>query len=112
MKVTSNLEKTGNVFDRIAVLWRELARAFNGLISFGDGTNKDNIDCVWANGTSPGGANTEFSVTHDLGRVPVGYILVKSDKSANIYDGPTAWTTSLIYLKADQASVAYRLLIF
>lgn len=59
-----------------------------------------------------GNANTEFSITHHLGRTPNGFIITKSDKAANIYDSGTTWTTTTIYLKCDAANTALSLSVF
>jgi len=59
-----------------------------------------------------GNANTEFSVTHHLGRVPNGYILTKSNLACNIYDSGTTWTTDLIYLKCDTANAVIEVTVF
>lgn len=59
-----------------------------------------------------GDANTEFSVTHYLARVPTGFLLVKSNKACNVYDSGTAWTTSTIYLKCDAANAIIKIAIF
>jgi len=59
-----------------------------------------------------GNANTEFSITHHLSRVPNGFIITKSDKACSVYDSGTTWTTSLIYLKCDAANVALSLSVF
>jgi len=59
-----------------------------------------------------GNANTEFSVTQYLGRVPNGFILTKSDKACSVYDSGTAWTTTLVYLKCDTANVAIEIYVF
>ena len=56
--------------------------------------------------------DTEFSAAHGLGYVPNGYLAVKADKAANIYDGTTANTDELLYLRCDVASVALRLMVF
>lgn len=59
-----------------------------------------------------GTANTEFSVTHHLSRVPNGFIITKSDKACSVYDSGTTWTNSLIYLKCDAANTALSLSVF
>jgi len=59
-----------------------------------------------------GNANTEFSVTHHLGRVPNGFIITKSDKACSVYDSGTAWTSTTIYLKCDAANTALSLSVF
>lgn len=59
-----------------------------------------------------GNANTEFSLTHHLSRVPNGFIITKSDKACSVYDSGTTWTSSMIYLKCDAANVALSLSVF
>lgn len=59
-----------------------------------------------------GNADTEFSVTHHLGRVPAGFMLTKSDAACALYDSGTTWTTSLIYLKCNTANVAIEITLF
>lgn len=59
-----------------------------------------------------GNADAEFSITHHLSRVPIGFIITKSDAAANIYDSGTTWTTTTIYLKCDTANVALSLSVF
>lgn len=59
-----------------------------------------------------GSADTEFSITHHLGRVPAGFILTKSDKAAVLYDSGSAWTTTTIYLKCNVANAALTVSVF
>ena len=59
-----------------------------------------------------GNADTEFSITHHLGRVPAGFILTKSDAACAIYDSGTAWTNNLIYLKSNAANVAIEITVY
>lgn len=73
---------------------------------------EDNVDCRIVSFTSNGVANTEDSVAHTLGKVPVGYITVSVDKASIIYAGGTAWTTTAIYLKNSAATVACKIIVF
>jgi hypothetical protein len=62
---------------------------------------------------SNGTANTEDTVTHTLGRIPVGIWVGIPDKSAVIYaDNEAAWSTTNIRLKASAATVTVRILVF
>jgi len=64
-------------------------------------------------------ADTEYSFTHDLGRIPstvLPFITtdlggVGANLHTTIYKGPTAWTASLVYLKSTRAAVNADLLI-
>jgi len=59
-----------------------------------------------------GSANTEFSLTHYLGRTPAGFIVTKSDKACSVYDSGTTWTTTTLYLKCDAANTALTIAVF
>lgn len=61
-----------------------------------------------------GNADTEFAVAHNMGRIPAGYIVVKTSIAANVYTstGGTAWSTTAIYLKADAANAAITVIVF
>jgi hypothetical protein len=99
-------------------MWTKLVRSINGRIDFGSpqGQSKGavgNIDGTWpgtlAGGymiTTPGVANTQFTVTHNLGRIPVGYDVRSIDAAAHVYDSNKAgWTKTTMLLKCDVATV-------
>ena len=71
-----------------------------------------NLNAKWAVFTSNASANTEDTVAHKLGRVPLGWLAAIPDKAANIYLGTTAWTTTDIYVKTSVATVAWKLILF
>lgn len=95
-------------------LYEQLARVINGGISFGDGGNEvsDNIDGVWENVADTGAADTDFTVTHNLGRIPNGWLSVEQDKAGIYYLGSVTATETEITLKCSVANVAVRLFIF
>lgn len=58
-------------------------------------------------------ANTQTSVTHTLGRPPVGWSVLRVDKAASVYsDAATLGTASLIRLKCDNSNVVATLRVF
>lgn len=59
-----------------------------------------------------GTADTEFTVSHYLGRIPEGYLLTCTDKAASVYESGTAWTATTIYLKCSAANAKIDLLVF
>ena len=71
-----------------------------------------NIDAVWVAYVSNAVANTEDTVAHNLGRIPLGIFVGMPDKNAVIYSGPTAWTSTNIFLRASAATVTVGLLVF
>jgi hypothetical protein len=104
-----------SLFDFVQMLgkmWRNLAQAFNGQISFGDGTNVDNINGAWVNTTTPVAPNTDFTVNHNLNRLPVGYLVMAKDRAVDVYTGSIAATLTQITLRATVASAVIRLFVF
>lgn len=86
-----------------------IIECLKGRVRFGTGTDGDrgeNIAGEFQVIADTGSANTQFSVTHTLGAVPVGYIILKNSKSGVIYDGTDAWTSTTIYLKCSAANAA------
>lgn len=92
-------------------LYEQLARIINGQINFGDGLLRDNIDGAWGVVPDTGPANTDFTVVHNLGRIPVGYWLMTTDVATNIYTGTVSWTSTEITLKSSAANAAINLFI-
>lgn len=93
-------------------IWEQIARVLNGHIWFGsvaDGIQ--NMDGVTLQHTS-GAADTAFSLTHNLGRIPVGYLVVYVNKAAIIYDGGVTWTRTTISLKSNAATTILRVFVF
>jgi hypothetical protein len=91
----------------------------NGAIDIGVSTQTNptnytgNLSGQWVNVTAPGSANTEFSLTHSLGRIPSFYWFI-ADRSCNLYQLPntgTAWTSTKVYVKCDTASAVLRVFI-
>lgn len=94
-------------------IWQELVRVVNN-VEFGSPQDGPiNINGAWIQGTTPFGANTEFSITHNLGRIPTGWLKVKGHKAADFYfeAGMTAWTETTMSLKCDKSEVDYILFI-
>jgi len=96
------LEQTGKVLD--------------GNVSFGDTVDNvslsRNIDCFLSSGTTPAGVNTQFTIAHQLRRVPVGFIVIRLDQAATIYADAidlAAWSATSFAAKCNVASVAYRI---
>ena len=87
---------------------QDVARAINGNIEFGSPQDGPiNMSGMWVNTITPGVANTEFTVTHNLGRIPNGILVASVDKAAIIYASRrTDWTRTQLFLKSDQATVA------
>jgi hypothetical protein len=88
--VISNLEKS----------WTALARIVNGRLSFGNNTlAKDpsqNLDGAWITFTPVAGTG-DIILTHNLGRIPVGYIVMQEVNTfAVVRNGTTPWTKTTL----------------
>ena len=97
--------------------WSErLARVLNGNVSFGSTmSNKDgdtNISNWKAQGTTPGTANTDFTITHSLGRVPITIVGQDTNNGGLIYRSPaTPWTKTHATFRCTTASAGYNLIL-
>lgn len=61
--------------------------------------------------TTPGVANTQFTITHNLGRIPK-IVIWDVDQAAIIYDDArNTWTDSVLYLKCNVATVGLTVLV-
>ena len=91
-------------------LWptiRNIVKAFQSGIEF-----QENIHCVVVDVVDSGTANTEFTVTHKLGRVPTICIVARIDKAGTVYDSSTgSWSTTIIKLKCSAANARLKLII-
>lgn len=96
-------------------IYQLVAKAINGNIEFGSPTAGPlNINGVWATPTTPGTPNTDFTITHNLGRQAVAYLICAKNAACDVYVSPSANpnpTTQLI-LRATVANVALTLFIF
>jgi hypothetical protein len=96
---------------------KQLFDAMTGRIRFGrgdDGDRGENMSGEFQEFISSGAANTEFSVTHTVGSVPVGILILWQDLAGSLYQGPatgTAWTDTTIYLKCSVASVTFKVFL-
>jgi hypothetical protein len=88
-----------------------IARAINGSLTFGDGTQTDNIRGEWVTLTTDGTPGAENAITHSLGATPPGFLILKPPASGVINTGATAWTSTTIYVTCTAASQEVTLFI-
>jgi hypothetical protein len=84
-------------------IWQNACFIWNGGISFGDGSKTDNISGVWVTVTFAV-ANVDQTVTHNLGRVPVGYLAMTKSAACDVYTGSVAATKTQITLRGTTTS--------
>lgn len=71
----------------------------------------DNFNGFKTTITTSATPGTETAIAHGLKRTPIGYIVLKKNKAAHIYDGATAFDSTNIYVRSDVASVTTTLFI-
>lgn len=91
-------------------LFREVV---NSGLDFGDGIAfSGNFRGAWLKDqVTDATPDTETAYTHNLGVVPIGFLVFKRDKAGVIYSGSTAWTTSQLTLRSNLASVTFTALV-
>lgn len=86
---------------------RDLLRAVSNNLTFVDNFLAKLVGPI----TTPAGADTEFTVDHNLGIVPTRYVW-NVDKGVVIYDSRrNLWTTSQMFLKCSGTSAVLYLIV-
>jgi hypothetical protein len=102
-----------NWWQNFQKLWQQLAKVVNGNIEFGNPTSGPaNIRGVWVSVTTPGPPNTDFTITHNLGRPAVGYWIMQSNGAADIYTSPTPNPNPNTQLILRDTAGSFNLVIF
>lgn len=107
--------------DTINQSFQLLAKNLAKGVSFGATTNNTDLDigmdCWKATGTTPGVANTTFTVNHNLQRIPIGFITARVSGPSVIYDSGAAWTAATnsalgtISLQCNGTNIAFTIII-
>lgn len=113
MKVQRTLGKIDTPQNRTR--WNEhIGTVLAGNVSYGSSmSNKDedtNLSIWKAQGTSPVTPNTNFTLTHTLGRIPNTIVGQDTNNGGVLYRGG-AWTKTAIILKCTTASAEYNLIV-
>jgi hypothetical protein len=75
-------------------------------------TFDENISCAIISLNTPSTPDMEFTVVHNLGRIPTGYIW-NADGAGSLYDSRRAnWTESQMFLKFSGGQTALKLIVF
>jgi hypothetical protein len=93
-----------------------LALVLNGNVSYGATmSNADgdiNLSIAKFSGTSPVAPNTDFTLKHSLGRVPITIVGQDTKDGSVLYRSPvTAWTKTTITMRSTGASSVYNLIV-
>lgn len=88
-----------------ALALTEIIQVINGNLSLADNFSGKILSIRFST------ADVEVATPHGLGRVPSYYIQMGSTVATNIYDGSSANTAQLLYLRASVAATV-RLVVF
>jgi hypothetical protein len=108
-------KSVGDESPRNLARWGERnARVLARNVSFGatmNNTDKDiNLDIWKASGQTPG-ANTNFTINHSLGRVPLTIVGQDTDNGGLLYRGTVAWSKTQVTLKCTTALANYNVVL-
>jgi hypothetical protein len=73
--------------------------------------NDINLDVWKASGTTPGAANTDFTINHSLGRIPICIVGQVGNNGGNLYQGSVAWTKTTVTLRCTTATMTYKVIL-
>lgn len=75
-------------------------------------TFEDNVQCSIVDVSDSGLANTAFTVSHNLGKVPKYYVW-NIDRAGIVYDySKVTWTATTMQLKCSVANAVLKLVVF
>lgn len=66
---------------------------------------QDNVRCSISQGVTINGSGSDTRIDHNLGSIPLGYVVIKRNGNFQVYDGTTAWTSNSIYLRSSSSGV-------
>jgi hypothetical protein len=76
----------------------------------GDGDRGENMNGRFQLFTTSATPDAENTVAHEMGSIPVGFLVIHQDKAGSLYQGPTTgtnWDATNAYLKCEVASVTF-----
>lgn len=91
--------------------WQNLASVVNQNIQFGNSTSgAANVNGVWVNFVVAA-ANVDQLLTHNLGRIPAGYLVMSKSVACDVYTGSVGATTTKITLRGTTTGANVELFI-
>ena len=106
-ETTKKNEEYRGYLDNVDTDVKNIITNMQGRISFGeltDGKSGESVSGECSVVSDTGNADTEFTIAHNVGAVPLGFIVTNIDKGGVVYDSGTTWTSTNIYLKCTTAN--------
>lgn len=103
LKITpsvSNQDTWGKAGRFVSANFDDIVQMINGNLTFRDNILSQQLSVTFA---TPA---VEVIVPHALGFIPNGYIVVGKSDDFNVYNGTTANSTTVLYLRGSAAGVA------
>lgn len=91
------IESIADVKRYISIALENIGQVLNNGLFFSDNFNAKLLTITFS------AADTDVATIHGLGRVPTGYFSVGQSAALIVYDGASANTSSLLYLRASAA---------
>jgi hypothetical protein len=85
-----------------------------GRVRFGnavDGARGENISGEFHIFTSVKTNTAETVISHTLGSIPTGYLVINQNNSGSLYTSGTGWTISNIYIRSTTTNTQYTIFI-
>lgn len=119
VKITAPPDKFENfeeIVDYLTITNKELNEQLSDIFEEFDGKIEfSNLKHTVIDIADTGSANTDFTVTHNLGRIPTFYFYIintsTTAKAGIVYKGSLEWTTTTITLRCTVANSVLKVLI-
>lgn len=89
----------------VATIFSDILAAINGKLEFDKNLLTQTVDVTFT------AANTEQAISHNLRSLVSDYIVCKKSVACDVYDGASASTTSIVYLKCNTAGATVRIIL-
>jgi hypothetical protein len=76
------------------------------LIRVGSSSNPLGLAQFWA------GSNINTTISHNLGRIPIGYRIERKSAACDMFDGTTTWTNTTISLQVTNGAADTIIYVF
>lgn len=96
--ILQNAEDLDQLKRFVGAFCDEIAREFNGRVTFGD-----NIRASGPTVVAFTAAGVQ-EVIHDLNAVPTGFIIINKSATCDVWQASTTWTETKIYLQSSAAA--------
>ena len=95
-----NIDNLEGFIRWVSTFCKEAVSIINGNLEWDKNFKSTSVQVVFSQ------ANAEFTVKHNLGRVPKGFLVGNMDSAAVVYKTSRAWDKNAIFLQANSPCTA------